>query len=93
MYAQEGPSSAEVCGNDVDEDCDGALDNGFDIGVTCTVGQGACEATGTLICNDAGTGTECNAQAGPSGTEFAVTMWMKIVMVRLIDLTLESHVP
>ena len=40
-------------------------------------GQGACEATGTLICNDAGTGTECNAQAGQSGTG-AVTMWMKI---------------
>ena len=49
----------EVCGNDIDEDCDGSLDNGFDVGATCTVGQGACEA-GTLICNDAGTGTECN---------------------------------
>ena len=38
--AQEGPSSAEICGNEIDEDCDGTLDNGFDIGETCTVGQG-----------------------------------------------------
>ena len=52
-----GPSSAEVSGNEIDEGGDGTLDNGF-IGGTCTVGQGACEATGALISNDAGTGTD-----------------------------------
>ena len=75
---QAGPSGTEICGNGMDEDCDGALDNGFDVGATCTVGQGACEATGTLICNEP---VRNVCPRGPSGTEIAVTMWMKIVMV------------
>jgi len=59
--------SDEVCGNDVDEDCDGALDNGFDLGAPCSDGVGACERQGQLICAAGGTTTECTAEAAAPG--------------------------
>ena len=58
----------EVC-NDLDDDCDGVVDNGFtDKGMPCTVGTGACEATGAYVC---ATDTEltCDATAGAPGAE------------------------
>ena len=56
------PSGDERC-NDADDDCDGEVDEGFDTGGACTVGRGACEATGTWICAEGG-GTTCSATAG-----------------------------
>ena len=53
--------SAELCGNGVDDDCNGAIDDGFDVGAPCSAGVGACGVFGTRVCTADGTGTECDA--------------------------------
>lgn len=52
--------SAERC-DDLDHDCDGDNHNGFDVGATCVVGEGACANTGVLVCAADGLGTRCDA--------------------------------
>ena len=54
-----GPA-AETC-NGTDDDCDASVDEGFDVGSACTVGEGTCQADGQRVCTPAG-GTTCNAQ-------------------------------
>jgi hypothetical protein len=53
----------EVC-DAIDQDCDGDPYTGFPVGDTCSVGVGACNAVGSLVCNGAGDGTECDAVPG-----------------------------
>ena len=60
--------AAETC-NNVDDDCDGQIDEGFNVGQACTVGVGACQRTGQNVCKSDGTGTQCNIQPGTPGTE------------------------
>jgi hypothetical protein len=43
-----------------DNDCDGKVDEPFDIGKTCPVGTGPCAGTGTWVCD--GAGRKCNGQ-------------------------------
>jgi hypothetical protein len=58
--------SPERC-NGLDDDCSGASDESFSgLGTACTVGVGACVATGTTVCNAAQTGTRCSAIPGTS---------------------------
>ena len=57
----------EIC-DGVDNNCNGQVDEGFDIGVTCTVGVGICAATGINVCDVDG-GVVCSAQAGLPGDE------------------------
>ena len=52
----------EVCNGD-DDDCDGVVDQGFDVGGGCTVGLGACTNEGLRICNGPNA-TVCDAVAG-----------------------------
>ena len=59
---QAGAPVAETCDGE-DDDCDGQVDNGFALGEACTVGTGACGATGALVCDDAG-GARCDATPG-----------------------------
>ncbi|UCD34945.1 MAG: hypothetical protein JSU90_11735, partial [Nitrospiraceae bacterium] len=66
---QDVQASAEVCGDGLDNDCDGATDNGFNVGANCTVGVGACQNTGKQVCRSDGSGTECNVSPLPAGTE------------------------
>ena len=40
-----------------------------------------CEATGALVCNDVGTGTECDARRGNQALKSVGMRSMKIVMV------------
>lgn len=64
-----GAATDELCGDDIDNDCDGDTDEGFDVGDACTTGVGACAVTGEMECTDDGTDTECNATAGESADE------------------------
>ncbi len=41
----------ERCGDEVDNDCDGEIDEGFDVGGPCEVGVGDCAVDGTTECS------------------------------------------
>lgn len=62
-----GTPAAEVC-DGIDNNCNGATDEGFNLGVACTNGTGACQANGTIVCNGNG-GAVCNAIPSVPGTE------------------------
>jgi hypothetical protein len=53
----------------LDNDCDGQVDEGFLVGQTCYVGQGACRQAGSWICNAQGSDAECTAVAGTPQAE------------------------
>jgi hypothetical protein len=50
----------EVC-DSIDNDGDGAVDNGFNVGSECSAGSGACLTRGVRVCGPDGMGTVCNA--------------------------------
>ena len=62
-----GFGQAELCGNGLDDDGDGVVDEGFpQIGLQCSAGVGACTTIGSLVCNfgidgGIGDGVVCNA--------------------------------
>ncbi|MCK6575517.1 SUMF1/EgtB/PvdO family nonheme iron enzyme [Myxococcota bacterium] len=65
--AVEGAPGVETC-DGVDNDCDDAVDDGFDLGARCETGLGACRAEGVLVC--AGDGrAECSATPGVASEE------------------------
>ena len=59
---------AELC-NGKDDDCDGQVDEGFDVGAACSAGVGACARTGVKNCSASGATTECSAVAGSPAAE------------------------
>ncbi|MBM4395916.1 MAG: hypothetical protein FJ087_09520 [Deltaproteobacteria bacterium] len=67
--ATEGQPAAETC-NGIDDDCDGAIDDGFaDLGKVCAAGLGECLAYGTWRCRADGAALECGAAAGTPKAE------------------------
>ena len=59
----------ESC-NGLDDDCNGFTDEDWpSLGVVCTVGQGACAATGTWQCDPSGTDVRCGATPRPPSEE------------------------
>ena len=62
------PGASELC-NSVDDNCDGATDEGFDLGAACTAGIGACRTTGSMVCAPSGAGTTCSATPAPTAVE------------------------
>lgn len=70
LHDHEDPDcqTEEFC-NGFDDDNNGLIDDGFPtLGDPCTVGQGECERTGVIVCDDVG-GTECNRSPGNPKTE------------------------
>ena len=59
--------TTEICDN-VDNDCDGATDEDFDKGASCSEGVGACLRTGVKQCSVTG-GISCTAVPGTPTTE------------------------
>ncbi len=57
----------EVC-NDIDDDLDGAVDEGFGVGEECWVGEGACMADGRTVCGPDGQPV-CDAEPLPPAAE------------------------
>jgi hypothetical protein len=62
--AVPGTPTQELCGDGIDQDCNGVVDNGFDVGTSCSVGIGACQQAGTKVCASGGLSTECDATPG-----------------------------
>ena len=55
--------------NLLDDDCDGRVDESFELGVACAVGDGVCRRQGSTICADDGADVACDAEAGEPGVE------------------------
>ncbi len=70
---------AEICGNGLDDDCDGVVDDGCQtacpccddprFGATCTVGVGPCQRTGTFVCTADRQSLFCSAPPATPGCE------------------------
>jgi alpha-tubulin suppressor-like RCC1 family protein len=62
------PARAEIC-DGKDNNCNGQIDEGFNVGQSCTVGVGECARTGQYVCNADSSGTQCNATPGTPTAE------------------------
>ena len=58
--ADLGQPVEESC-DDLDNDCDGDIDEGFDVGIACQAGIGGCRTDGSMVC--LGGEVVCSAQA------------------------------
>ena len=61
------PGRVERC-DGVDDDCDGAVDEDYQLGAECVSGLGVCAREGLRVCGPGGAGA-CDAVAGPAGEE------------------------
>jgi hypothetical protein len=57
------PGATEAC-NSTDDDCDGSVDEDYNLGELCTGGSGECESDGFYVCTADESGTECDAVPG-----------------------------
>jgi hypothetical protein len=71
--AVAGAARPEICGNLLDEDCDGTSDEGFDVWEACQVGLGACRRQGNRVCSPDGSTTQCSVVPGVEGDELCGT--------------------
>ncbi len=59
----------ELCGDRVDNDCDGQVDEGFELAAICATGLGPCRQMGLNVCSEDGLSVVCNATPLPSSDE------------------------
>jgi hypothetical protein len=59
-----GAPSQEMCGNGLDDNCDGKTDEGFDVGAQCEAGAGICRLIGKKLCSSDKFATVCSVTAG-----------------------------
>ncbi len=62
------PNATELC-NGKDDNCNGSIDEGFDVGAACSAGLGVCLRSGATVCTANGASTTCSATPGTPGTE------------------------
>jgi len=62
------PGGVEVC-DGMDNNGDGEIDEGFNVGQACSAGEGECTEVGMFVCSLDGLDTECDAVAGSPDTE------------------------
>ena len=62
------PAMPERC-DGVDNNCNGVIDDGFEIGKACANGVGACRAEGKTACSASFVTVVCDAQPGKPGPE------------------------
>jgi len=62
--ADTGMAGVELCGDRLDNDCDGFTDEGFLVGTICVSGIGACRSVGRYVCSDDLLGVQCPAVEG-----------------------------
>ncbi|MBM4370854.1 MAG: hypothetical protein FJ098_04325 [Deltaproteobacteria bacterium] len=67
--ADDRETGAELCGDGLDNDCDGVIDEGFQTGQICTAGVGACAVMGKWLCSPDRLTESCSAQPGLPGEE------------------------
>ncbi len=65
---EPGEPGDEIC-NDLDDDCDGVLDEVPGVGEVCTVGVGACRGEAVVVCDFESGEAFCPAEEGPPGPE------------------------
>jgi hypothetical protein len=53
------PPAVEICGDNVDNDCNGLTDDGYPVGLTCSVTVGACRIIGKYLCSEDGLSVVC----------------------------------
>lgn len=64
------PLDYEACGDNVDNNCNGSTDEGFEaLGTTCESGVGACKRNGSYICSTNLRSLDCNAVPGQGSAE------------------------
>jgi MYXO-CTERM domain-containing protein len=63
-----GEPQTELCDN-LDNDCDGEIDNGFYLGDPCVEGIGECRKEGTILCAPDREDSICSVQAGQVAEE------------------------
>ncbi len=66
---EAGEPAAERCGDGVDDDCDGRVDEGFEVGADCVIGEGACARRGRLVCGADGAAVICDAMGAQPAVE------------------------
>ncbi len=64
------PGAAELCGNGIDDNCNGVVDEGFtNVGTVCSAGVGACMRTGNIVCSTDLLSEMCDVTPGTPGPE------------------------